>query len=45
MNVVWLGNYLGEEIFGGAIISDGFLVRGVDHDTEVARGVEVVLVP
>lgn len=36
--------YLGEELLGGTIIGDGFLISWVDYDTNIAVGIEVVLI-
>lgn len=36
--------YLREEIFGGTVVGDGFLVGWDDHDGEVGGDIEVVLV-
>jgi hypothetical protein len=35
---------LGEELLGRAVVGDGLLGGGLDHDGDVAVGVEVVLV-
>lgn len=36
--------YVGEEIFGGTVVGDGFLVGRGDDDRDIAVGVEVILV-
>lgn len=37
-------DYLGEELLGWAIVSDGFLIGVSDSDSDIAVGIKVVLV-